>query len=167
MGDNEVLGEFTIATPCPMDWDKMPGDDRKRFCAACGKHVHDLTAMSPDERVSLLSKASPEGEGLCGRLHQPLEWASLIPTEGPARPGQVTGAWQFTIRSVMAAIAAFATILGFMKVWLRSLEEPAPPPPSRNLRPLMGVVERRPRALPTTGGPACPSPAPPARGAGG
>ena len=42
MDADDLLGQFTIPTPCPMDWDRMPGDDRRRYCAACGKHVYNL-----------------------------------------------------------------------------------------------------------------------------
>ncbi len=33
MDFDEPLGRVAIRTPCPMDWDRMIGDDRKRFCA--------------------------------------------------------------------------------------------------------------------------------------
>jgi hypothetical protein len=49
MDANEIFSQFTIPTPCPMDWDRMPGDDRKRFCGACGKHVFNVSRMTPDE----------------------------------------------------------------------------------------------------------------------
>ncbi len=168
MDANEILAGFTIPAPCPMDWDRMPGDDRRRFCEACGKHVHDLTAMRPDERAALLATAALAGEEVCGRLHQPLERASVIPTACGAIPNQITGARQFTIRSIMAVIAAFATILGFMKVWLQSLEEPAPRPPmSRNSLIYMGKIAPRRNAPPTTVAPSCPNTASPGPGASG
>ncbi len=48
MGADGHLSGYTIPNPCAMNWDEMNGDTRERFCAACGKHVHDLTAMRPE-----------------------------------------------------------------------------------------------------------------------
>ena len=38
-----------IAKPCSMDWNAMAGDERKRFCAGCQKHVFNLSAMTQGE----------------------------------------------------------------------------------------------------------------------
>ena len=38
-----------IVRPCTADWNAMTGDDRKRLCAQCGKHVHNLSALTPAE----------------------------------------------------------------------------------------------------------------------
>lgn len=38
-----------IARPCSADWNGMEGDERKRFCAQCGKHVFNLSAMTERE----------------------------------------------------------------------------------------------------------------------
>ena len=42
--------EVPIVAPCEEDWERMSPDagGRRRFCDACSKHVHDLSAM--DER---------------------------------------------------------------------------------------------------------------------
>jgi len=51
-----------VNTPCDADWDAMTGDERKRFCDHCSKHVHDLSALTEPEARELLSKP-----GICGR----------------------------------------------------------------------------------------------------
>ena len=38
--------EVRIKTPCHEDWSEMSGDEKKRFCGSCSKHVHDLSAMT-------------------------------------------------------------------------------------------------------------------------
>jgi hypothetical protein len=43
-----------IPAPCPMDWASMRGDDRRRFCDACSRHVHDLSACTREEAERLL-----------------------------------------------------------------------------------------------------------------
>jgi hypothetical protein len=52
MDADSLLEQFTIADPYPMKWDHMNGDNRvhhflrMRHLCACGKHVHNFTAMS-------------------------------------------------------------------------------------------------------------------------
>lgn len=49
---------------CPKPWEGMAGDETTRFCTYCNKHVHNLAAMSVQERLALLS--SPAGS-ICAR----------------------------------------------------------------------------------------------------
>jgi len=63
-----VLDSLRIASPCTADWAAMTGDDKKRFCAQCKLHVHDLSAMTSDEAMALLRSA---GQGrTCVRFHR-------------------------------------------------------------------------------------------------
>jgi hypothetical protein len=48
--------EAPIQQPCSEDWNAMTGDDRKRFCGQCNKHVHDLSAMSESEARSVVAR---------------------------------------------------------------------------------------------------------------
>jgi hypothetical protein len=43
-----TLQQIRVAEPCHVDWEKMTGDERSRFCAHCQRHVHDVSAMSAD-----------------------------------------------------------------------------------------------------------------------
>ncbi|BCU75608.1 hypothetical protein [Luteolibacter sp. LG18] len=45
----KTIPPLEIAKPCSMDWRNMTGDERKRFCAGCGKHVFNLSAMTGPE----------------------------------------------------------------------------------------------------------------------
>jgi hypothetical protein len=44
-----------IPSPCHEDWGAMSGDDQKRFCASCSKHVHDLSSMPEAKAATLLA----------------------------------------------------------------------------------------------------------------
>lgn len=46
-----------IPDPCPAAWDAMTGDDRARYCAHCGKTVHNISAMSEAQAHALLDAA--------------------------------------------------------------------------------------------------------------
>lgn len=48
---------ISIQSPCNADWASMTGDERKRFCGECRKHVHDLSSMSPAEADALVRDA--------------------------------------------------------------------------------------------------------------
>jgi len=53
-----LLDSISIASPCSADWDQMKGDDRRRFCASCKLHVHNLSGMTADAATALLQQAS-------------------------------------------------------------------------------------------------------------
>ena len=52
------LEVLRIENPCPADWDQMVGDDRRRFCQGCQKHVHNLTAMPRAEAERLVCESA-------------------------------------------------------------------------------------------------------------
>ncbi len=168
MEADELLGQFTIPTPCPMDWDRMPGDDRRRYCSACGKHVYNLSAMRPEERDSLTAKALSGDDELCGRLDPRPDGKLFASDDPPAHPVVATAA-QYTIRSLMMVIAACATIMGMTKMFLGSPENPNPnPPTTRFPLQLMGkMVPRRSVTPPASGAPSCTTPVSPAGQADG
>jgi hypothetical protein len=47
-----------IARPCPESFEGMPGDDRRRFCARCNKHVHDLASHTEEEARALFARSA-------------------------------------------------------------------------------------------------------------
>lgn len=68
MGTNrQQVDSIRIASPCSMEWERMQGDDRVRFCSACGLNVFNLAAMDLEEAAQLISERS---QGLCVRLHR-------------------------------------------------------------------------------------------------
>jgi len=59
------LERMYVATPCPANWERMPGDERVRFCDSCGLHVYNISALTRAEADSLVART--EGR-LCVRL---------------------------------------------------------------------------------------------------
>jgi hypothetical protein len=59
------IDRLRIATPCPISWEQMTGDDRVRFCDHCQLNVYNISALSRGEAEKLI--ASTEGR-LCARL---------------------------------------------------------------------------------------------------
>ncbi|HEY7404442.1 MAG TPA: carboxypeptidase-like regulatory domain-containing protein [Candidatus Angelobacter sp.] len=62
-----MLNNIRVASPCPADWNKMPGNDRVRYCQACNLNVYNLPAFTESEIRELV--ANRQGR-LCGRLYQ-------------------------------------------------------------------------------------------------
>lgn len=46
---------LTIATPCSVDWESMPGDERVRRCPACDKNVYRIAALTRAEVDRLIA----------------------------------------------------------------------------------------------------------------
>ena len=59
------IDHVRIATPCPISWEQMTGDNRVRFCDHCQLNVYNLSALSRVDAEKLI--ASTEGR-LCARL---------------------------------------------------------------------------------------------------
>ena len=53
---------WTIRQRCTADWEKMRGDDKRRFCEHCQKFVYNVSAMSREEREAY---ATPTGMQAC------------------------------------------------------------------------------------------------------
>lgn len=60
------LDNVRVATPCAARWEEMSGDDRRRFCAPCGKEVFNISAMTLTEAEDFL--ASRFGRSACIQL---------------------------------------------------------------------------------------------------
>ena len=59
------IDRLRIATPCPIGWEQMTGDNRVRFCDHCQLNVYNIAELSRIEAETLI--ASTEGR-LCARL---------------------------------------------------------------------------------------------------
>jgi len=162
MDDTRRLDEITILTPCPMDWDRMSGDDHVRYCTMCGKHVHDFAKMTRAQASSLLDEL--EGD-VCGRLSR-LADGSLVTADCTFVPEPAKIPWQFNIRSLMGIIAGFAATLGIGRLLAEDTSTTPPPPRAPLLTTIVGKMAPRPPAPsatqstnnPSGAQPGCPAP---------
>jgi hypothetical protein len=74
------LNQVQVPKPCGEEWDAMDGDAQQRFCAGCGCHVHDLSAMTTPQAQDILDKA--EGR-LCVRFQTRPDGTVLTQNEAP------------------------------------------------------------------------------------
>lgn len=97
-----------IAKPCSKKWDELVGDERRRYCGACEKHVYNLEVMEPDELVALVEET--EGR-FCGRLYRRPKELTVLTEDCPvgvrsARRRRVGGAAIAVAAAAGAAVAA-------------------------------------------------------------
>jgi hypothetical protein len=65
--DISSLDRIRVASPCPVSWYNMAGDERVRHCSHCNQHVFNLSDMSRDEAEALIRA---NHGGLCVRYYQ-------------------------------------------------------------------------------------------------
>jgi hypothetical protein len=53
------LPVIQVTRACDKSWQTMSGDDRKRFCAHCGRLVHNLSAMTDADAAMVCAMAGP------------------------------------------------------------------------------------------------------------
>jgi hypothetical protein len=96
------LPVIEVPEPCPADWDAMTGDDRKRFCAHCQRHVHDLSAMRNDEVLDLICRSASQ---LCVQFERAADGQVKTLDYQPALTGR---RWRYhwIIVGVLAALGA-------------------------------------------------------------
>ncbi len=112
----KVLDQMEIATPCTADWNKMVGDDTKRFCGSCEKNVYDLTAMEEDAIFELIAESNGN---FCGRLYKRTDGKVLIEDcpvglKAKARAAMIRS-WKY-----VAMAAATVTTLFFAAISFKS-----------------------------------------------
>jgi hypothetical protein len=94
-----------IEKPCPMDWNAMEGDEKRRFCEHCQLHVNNLSAMTTQEQVELMK--SP-GERKCVTYTAP---SNARPVDaGTWLTFQSATGWRKAVAAMLAAaFSMFAT----------------------------------------------------------
>lgn len=65
--ERDLVDRLRIASPCPMNWESMTGDERARFCQQCKLHVYNISEMTRGQAEALILKT--EGR-FCARLYR-------------------------------------------------------------------------------------------------
>lgn len=61
------INEIRIAAPCPVGWETMKGDERKRHCDLCSLNVYNISEMTRAEAKTLIRNS--EGR-FCARVYR-------------------------------------------------------------------------------------------------
>jgi hypothetical protein len=115
------LDVIQVPNPCTASWDRMRGDDTRRFCEQCRKFVHDLSAMPADAAERLVCESAGE---LCVRFARDVNTGRVITLDYAPVPKTSRRRAFVVITSILAATCTAATLGAY-----RLLRKPAPPPP--------------------------------------
>ena len=98
------VNKMRVASPCPIRWESMSGDEMVRHCHSCQLNIYNISTLTTAEAENLI--ATHEGR-LCIRLHRRTD-GTVITRDCP------TGLRALRKRVARVASAAFATVLGFV-----------------------------------------------------
>jgi hypothetical protein len=103
------LESLQIPKPCPSDWERMIGSERKRFCTECHKYVYNLSAMTRREAEALIEDSQGK---VCARFTR-LADGQVLTQEPPItlhrinrRPSPIAAALVTAMISLTPTIAA-------------------------------------------------------------
>ena len=99
----DLLARVRVATPCPVSWSNMEGDERVRFCRQCELNVYNISEMTKAEAESLIARE--EGR-LCSRMYRRAD-GTILTKDCPV------GVRALRKRVSRATGAAFAALLSF------------------------------------------------------
>jgi hypothetical protein len=116
-----------LSYACPIDWTKMSGTDRVRFCEACGRHVQNLSLLSDAERSALIKRARTER--VCGSYWVRLT-GELVTPANPLSPREKSSVRQFGTALLSAGALAIAS--GCVS---QPATDPSPSPPVATVAP--------------------------------
>ena len=97
-----MIENIRIASPCPADWEKMPGDNRIRHCDACNLNVYNLAAFTEAEIRDLVANRNGR---FCGRIYQRRD-GTVLTQNCPVGVRAVTR----RISRIAGAVLAFLTV---------------------------------------------------------
>ena len=106
------LEVLDVKDPCSEDWSAMTGDDRERHCAVCEQTVYDLSEISEDEVVQLLSRPNK----ICVRFFRRADGRVTTKDCLPFRIRAARAVARGTLRGaarLASATLAFLVLLGF------------------------------------------------------
>src|SRR5262245_28675542 len=99
------LDRIAVASPCPMAWNDMVGDDRVRFCNQCNLNVYNISTMTKPEAESFIANA--EGR-ICAKLYRRAD-GSILTRDCPVG---LRAARKKVSRAAAAAFSALVSLFG-------------------------------------------------------
>lgn len=96
-----------IATPCPISWEQMAGDERVRFCSVCNLNVYNFSSLTKREAEALIT--TTEGR-LCARLYRRRD-GTVITKDCPAGLRALRRRVSQKVAAVFALIGSLSTMV--------------------------------------------------------
>ena len=106
----DAFPKLQIAAPCEMEWDKMEGSDRQRYCDDCKLHVWNFAELTREEALGLL-QLKDEGERVCARLFMRKD-GTVITKDCPV--GLAERAWKKARNGSLVVAASLLSVVAFV-----------------------------------------------------
>lgn len=100
-----LLDTVRIASPCPMKWEDMEGNDRVRHCGQCDLNVYNFSSMTENEAEAIV-KARGDGR-LCAGFYRRAD-GTILTRDCPVGLRAIR---QRTARLILRTTAVIAFIL--------------------------------------------------------
>jgi hypothetical protein len=117
-----LLDRIQVASPCSEGWEDMSGNERRRFCGKCQKHVYNLSAMTSDEAEALVFET--EGR-ICVRFYRRAD-GTVLTQDCPVGRQRKRRRWLAAVSLAAAGAGAAAAIGGQATTGELVPIEPAP-----------------------------------------
>ncbi len=125
------LDNVRVASPCPVNWDDMNGNEKVRFCGQCQLNVYNLSGMTRREAEDTVSKV--EGR-LCVRYYKRAD-GSIITQNCPVGLKALKRRISRAATAFLSAVIGFFGGLGFVAAFSDSA--------SSNGERVMGIMAER------------------------
>ncbi|MFG0328358.1 MAG: hypothetical protein ACF8PN_00530 [Phycisphaerales bacterium] len=106
-----LLDRIEVATPCPMRWEDLEGQDaRVRHCGECDLDVYNLAAMTRDEAEAFLRERLGRGR-VCAGIYRRADGTIMTrdcPAGLAALRRSARWAWGRTIAALVAVVGLVA-----------------------------------------------------------
>lgn len=99
------IDRLRIATPCPISWEQMTGDNHVRFCGHCQLNVYNISELSRTEAEALI--ASTEGR-ICAKLYRRAD-GTVLTKDCPVGLRALRRRVTKRTAAIFAAIASFSS----------------------------------------------------------
>lgn len=129
----DPLSRVKIASPCSADWNRMFGDERKRFCGQCELNVYNLSDMTKREAEDLITRM--EGK-LCVRFFRRAD-GTIITQDCPVGLRAVKQRMLRIATATISTVMAFLSGCGLYSAASRTAQQPV----------LMGEIQLQERVV--------------------
>ena len=129
--------DLFIPEPCSAPWEQMRGDERRRFCSLCDKHVHHLSMMTRQQAQALLA-ARGQDPHLCVQYASD-ERGQIMFRDDPSPTWRLFSQGQ----GVKLLVSAAALVVPML---LSGCDAPSPEPSAQTISPIK-LVDGQPPTL--------------------
>lgn len=129
-----LLQSIRVASPCPMRWEEMAGDDRTRHCSECKLNVHNISDMTSEEAEAFLRAIVP-GERVCGRFFRRSDGTNLTRD----CPVGLRAAREKAAQTAARVVGVLGLVLSASVLWARGYERPWESAALRGVQPFETV----------------------------